>query len=132
MKITLCGSTKFREEYEEWNARLSKQGHVVYSVSCFGHSGDVLTQEEKLTLDLVHKQKIDNSDAIAVLNKNGYIGESTSSEIKHAENNNKKIFYLHPHNIDVRIFNRQEAQQLCPHSGCMDSLCYGPCPLCYE
>jgi len=132
MRITLCGSTKFKEEFEEWNKRLSTQGHIVYSVSCFGHSGDVLTSQEKETLDHVHKQKIDNSDAIVVLNRNGYIGDSTKSEIKYAEKNAKKIFYLYPHNVDLRILNRQKAQQLCPHNGCRDSLVYGPCALCYE
>ena len=32
MRITLCGSTRFRKQYEEVNRLLSKQGHVVLSL----------------------------------------------------------------------------------------------------
>ena len=46
MKITLCGSTKFRDQFEDWNRRLSKMGHIVYSVSSYGHSGDTLSPDE--------------------------------------------------------------------------------------
>ena len=132
MKVTLCGSTRFKTEWEEWNKRLSKQGHVIYSVSCFAHSGDAITDKEKEILDRVHKEKIDNSDAIAVLNVNGYIGSSTQSEIEHAEKYSKQIFYLSIHSIELEVLNRQKAKQLCPHDGCLDSLVYGPCALCYE
>ena len=93
MKITLCGSTKFRTEYEEMNKVLSKRGHVVYSVSCFMHSGDTLTDEEKITLDLVHLKKILYSDFIFVIDKDEYVGESTRKEIQWAELNEKGILY---------------------------------------
>lgn len=36
--ITLCGSTKFREEFEAEQARLSLEGHIVVSVGLFGHA----------------------------------------------------------------------------------------------
>ena len=42
----------------------------------------------------MHKQKIDTSDAILVINKNGYIGDSTKSEIEYAKAQNKEIIYL--------------------------------------
>lgn len=94
MKITLCGSTKFKEEFVQLNRDLSKKGHVVYSVSCFGHSGDTLTEEEKITLDLVHLRKILESDAIYVINKDGYIGFSTKREIEWATMLGKSIYYM--------------------------------------
>jgi hypothetical protein len=93
-KITLCGSTRFKAEYELWNRRLSMAGFPVYSVSCFGHSGDPLTDEEKARLDRVHLAKIDASHAIVVINPGGYIGESTRREIAHAEATGKDIYYL--------------------------------------
>ena len=37
--------------------------------------------------------KIDNSDCIFVINKNGYIGESTRSEIEYAEKIGKPVYY---------------------------------------
>lgn len=94
-KITLCGSTKFRAEYELWNKRLTLAGLLVYSVSGFGHSGDSFTAEEKAQLDRVHLAKIDASHAIVVINPGGYIGESTRNEINHAQRAGKTVFYTH-------------------------------------
>ncbi len=92
-RITLCGSTKFRDEYELWNKRLTLAGFLVYSVAGFGHSGDVFTTEEKRRLDQMHLAKIDASHMIVVISPGGYIGESTRNEIKHAEISGKPVFY---------------------------------------
>lgn len=107
MKITLCGSTKFRDQFEDWNHRLSKMGHIVYSVSSYGHSGDTLTPAEKETLDLVHLKKIVESDAIFLvgLTDDGedgrlYIGESTRREIAWARLLDKRVFRLNDNHVD--------------------------------
>ena len=92
--ITLCGSTRFKEDFEAVNRYLTLQGWVVFSVGCYGHSGDVFNDQQKLVLDAIHKQKIDMSDAIFVINRNGYIGSSTKSEIEYAQKHNKQIFYM--------------------------------------
>lgn len=42
----------------------------------------------------MHKQKIDMSDEIYVINVGRYIGESTKSEIEYAKGKGKKISYL--------------------------------------
>lgn len=102
-RITLCGSTKFRAEYELWNKRLTLAGFIVYSVSGFGHSGDAFTDEEKARLDQVHLAKIDASHAIVVLNVGGYIGDSTAREIAHAKATGKQVYYLEGDNIVYRL-----------------------------
>ena len=38
--ITLCGSTKFKEEYLNAQKLLTLEGNIVISVGLFGHSGD--------------------------------------------------------------------------------------------
>ncbi len=38
--ITLCGSTKFKEQYLEAQKRLTLEGNIVISVGLFCHSGD--------------------------------------------------------------------------------------------
>ena len=38
--ITLCGSTKFKEQYLKAQKRLTLEGNIVISVGLFGHSGD--------------------------------------------------------------------------------------------
>jgi hypothetical protein len=94
--ITLCGSTKFRDEFIAEQKRLTLQGYIVISVGLFGHSGDdeVWSEDTKIMLDDMHKRKIDMADEIFVINVGGYIGESTKSEIEYALKTNKKVKYL--------------------------------------
>lgn len=94
--ITLCGSTRFKDEFIEAQKHLTLQGNVVISVGLFGHSGDTEAYDEevKQMLDEIYKQKIDMADEIFVINKDGYIGESTKAEINYAKQHNKKINYL--------------------------------------
>lgn len=98
--ITLCGSTKFKDEFLQVQKDLTLKGNIVISVGLFGHSGDneVWTEGTKEMLDDMHKRKIDMSDEIFVINVNGYIGKSTKSEIEYALKTNKKVNYLEPIN----------------------------------
>lgn len=75
---------------------MTLQGNIVISVGLFGHSGDneVWTDDTKEMLDDMHKRKIDMADEIFVINVNGYIGESTKSEIEYAKRNGKIVRYL--------------------------------------
>lgn len=94
--ITLCGSTRFKEQFLEQQKRLTLEGNVVISVGLFGHSGDeeVWKPGMKEMLDKMHLQKIDMADEIFVINVGGYIGESTKREIAHAEQTGKPVRYL--------------------------------------
>lgn len=38
--VTLCGSTRFKEQFIEVQKRLTLEGYIVISVGLFGHSGD--------------------------------------------------------------------------------------------
>ena len=92
--ITLCGSTKFKDDFERINRELTLAGNIVISVGAFGHSGDTFTEEQKIMLDDIHKRKIDMADAIYVINKDGYVGSSTRSEIQYALRTGKQIIYM--------------------------------------
>ena len=94
--ITLCGSSRFKDQFIEAQKRLTLEGNIVISVGLFGHSGDdeVWTEGTKEMLDNMHKRKIDMADAIYVINVDGYIGESTRSEIEYAIRNGKEVRYL--------------------------------------
>lgn len=96
--ITLCGSTKFKNEFLEMNEKLTLEGNVVISVSMFGHAdnkfGNIITPDVKKLLDEVHLRKIDLSNEIFVINVGGYIGESTKKEIQYAKKTGKNIRYL--------------------------------------
>ena len=101
--VTLCGSTKFKEQFMQTQKELTLKGNIVISVGLFGHSGDnevwenmddgTLTKTKEM-LDDMHKRKIDMADEIFVINVDGYIGESTKSEIEYAKANGKAISYL--------------------------------------
>lgn len=94
--ITLCGSTRFKEQFIEAQKRLTLMGFIVISVGLFGHSGDdeAWIDGTKEMLDDMHKHKIDMSDSIYVINVDGYIGQSTRSEIEYAKMKGKKVIYL--------------------------------------
>ena len=94
--ITLCGSTRFKEEFLEAQKRLTLEGNIVISVGLFGHSGDdvVWTEGVKDMLDRQHLAKIDLADEIFVINIGGYIGDSTRREIAYANYRGKSITYL--------------------------------------
>ena len=101
--VTLCGSTKFKDEFMNMQRELTLKGYIVISVGFFGHSkdADVWNQMDeetqvktKIMLDDIHKRKIDMADEIFVINVGGYIGESTRSEIEYANRTGKKVNYL--------------------------------------
>ena len=54
---------------------------------------EAYTEEQAILLDKMHKEKIKLADAILVVNVNGYIGNSTKSEIEFAKLLNKEILY---------------------------------------
>lgn len=101
--VTLCGSTRFKEEFMKAQKDLTLQGYIVISVGLFGHLGDsevwenmdegTLTRTKEM-LDDMHKRKIDMADEIFVINVGGYIGDSTKSEIRYAQETGKLVNYL--------------------------------------
>lgn len=93
--ICLCGSTTFKKEYEQMEKELALQGFVVITVSCYpGVDDDQRIIEKKEMLDEIHFQKIEMSDEVFIINKGGYIGNSTINEIKYAKKLGKKVRYL--------------------------------------
>lgn len=97
--ITLCGSARFEAAFKRWNETLTLEGHAVFSLSVYPSDKagkDWYTAEEKVMLDRAHKMKIDASDEVFVVDVDyaiahakvqhpPYIGDSTRSEIAHAE-----------------------------------------------
>lgn len=118
MRITLCGSTRFEPLFHEWNLKLALAGHTVYSLSAFGRQASdidkdnelILSDAEKITFDLVHLDKILNSDAIVVLNVSNYVGESTSREIQWARMRGKLVYWL-----EVYSVAQLSIEQLCAY-----------------
>lgn len=93
--VILCGSSKYKDEFEKVQLDLTLQGNIVLSLPIFSQNdGLVLSDEQLNMLSEMHKQKIDMADEIFVVNPNGYIGNSTKQEIKYAIFINKPVNYL--------------------------------------
>lgn len=56
--ITLCGSTKFKKEFQEVQKKLTLEGNIVISVGLFGHSGDSEVWENKNENTLTETKKM--------------------------------------------------------------------------
>ena len=92
--ITICGSLKFKNEMMKVAEKLALEGNCVITPVYPTEDNYIITDEQIEFLKNAHFKKIDLSDAIYVVNVNGYIGESTKLEIEYAESNNKEVIYL--------------------------------------
>ena len=92
--ITLCGSIRFKNEFMKVQEELTLDGNIVFTPNFLNNLKDEINIETKKMLDEMHRQKIDMSNEIYVINFGGYIGESTKSEIEYAKAKCKKISYL--------------------------------------
>lgn len=118
--VTLCGSTRFKDQFMEMQKKLTLEGYIVISVGLFGHAGDQevwdgmdegTLSKTKEMLDDMHKRKIDMADEIYVINVGGYIGDSTRSEIQYAEEHGKPIRYYQDDRKDDVLRQLAEARQ---------------------
>lgn len=92
--VTLCGSVRFWDKIQEMSEKLELENeYVVIGITPHIMDRD-FTEHEKKLLDELHRVKIDLSDAIFVVNVDGYIGESTKGEIEYAKQRGKEIMYL--------------------------------------
>lgn len=115
-RLTLCGSTRFREQYVDFNRALSKIGCTIYTVAFFSHDEE-LDPLVKETLDLVHLDKISNSQGVVIIEGNRnqseeeiYIGDSTRREKAWASMTGKLIFSSHKYgHKSERLVARLEA-----------------------
>lgn len=95
--VTLCGSTRFKDDFISAQEKLTLAGKVVLTLGFFEHAeGRTLTPEEETLLSAIHRQRIDMSDSIFVVNRDGYIGKSTASEIAYARAAGKRVDYMFP------------------------------------
>ena len=97
--ITLCGSIRFRAEFERLDAELTLAGHVVLSPTAVELSRE-LDADERARLGRVHLQKVAMADEVLVVNVGDYVGESTRREIRHARAHGVAVSYLEPHAPD--------------------------------
>lgn len=91
--ITICGSMRYQKEMMKIAEDLElKKGYAV--IQCvYNVNGEKYEGIDASILDKIHRKKIDISDAIYVVNIDGYIGSSTKKEIEYATNSGKEVIY---------------------------------------
>lgn len=96
--ICLCGSLRFKQEFGKKELELVVSGNIVLTPCCMYVDAQRTDSfmEHKSQFDKMHFAKIDICDEVFVINKDGYIGDSTRNEIEHAFKKGKVINYLEP------------------------------------
>jgi hypothetical protein len=98
--VCLCGSTRFYDAFQAANYERTMAGEIVLSVGFYPHAkaehghGEGVGHDsaEKVSLDELHKRKIDLADRVLVVSdETGYFGESTSGEIAYAVAQGKPV-----------------------------------------
>jgi len=98
--VCLCGSTRFYDAFQAANYERTMAGEIVLSVGFYPHAkaehghGEGVGHDstEKVSLDELHKRKVDLADYVFVVSdETGYFGESTRSEIEYAIKNGKPV-----------------------------------------
>lgn len=95
--VTICGSTKFKEEILKIQEMLTLEGRgkIVFTSPIFSHHDNVQLDDEQIKmLSDMHLRKIDISDEVVVVTVDNYIGESVRTEITYAEQHRKLIRYF--------------------------------------
>lgn len=96
--ITLCGSSRFKDVFHKVAAEYTLMGYIVLMPHCY-YENNARPDLKDVLVD-VHRDMIEMSDEILVVNPDGYIGESTKEEIKWAQTLDKVIkYYQEPNEV---------------------------------
>lgn len=77
--MTICGSTRFRDEIKEFSWNQTKEGWLVLFPPFAKEEIDELEKYRK-ELEIQHFQKITMAKKVVIYNKDQYIGDSTTKE----------------------------------------------------
>ena len=89
--ITLCGSSRFKDVFHTVASEYTLMGWIVLMPHCYFENN--ARPDLKGILVDIHRDMMQMSDAILVVNPSGYIGESTAEEIEYAKSLGKEIKY---------------------------------------
>lgn len=111
--ITLCGSTRFKDEFIGVQKELTLKGYIVISVGLFGHHGDDEVWEDgvKEMLDDMHLSKIDMAIEVIPMCISftfhfDVLHDFFAKSYKHAsEKNDNQKLSLHTIGCHLRILN---------------------------
>ena len=91
--VTICGSMRFEKEMQSIAFCLETK-HDMSVLQCSYNVDNLdISETELASLEKAHFKKIERSDAIYVVDIQGYIGKQVSKEIEYAKNKGKEIIF---------------------------------------
>ena len=90
---TICGSMRFAEAMMETALELELYHHMNVLQCVYNVRAVPVTETELSALGAAHRKKIDLSDAIYVMDVDGYIGEAVRAEIAYAKEKGIEVLY---------------------------------------
>lgn len=97
--VTICGSMKFEKEMQKIAFELETK-HNMNVLQCVYNIGKKeISENERDMLAKAHYRKIEMSDAIYVVDINGYIGHAASQEIQFAGTKGKEVILHSEYNL---------------------------------
>ena len=98
--VTICGSMKFEKEMQRI-AFLLETKHDLNVLQCVYNTDNLeISEKERSFLENAHFRKIELSDAIYVVDIEGYIGNQVSKEIEFAKSKGKEIILHSEYGIE--------------------------------
>ena len=97
--VTICGSMKIENEMRKIAFILETEKNMNVLQCVYNTENKELSEDDICALEAAHYRKIELSDAIYVVDINGYIGSSVSKEISFAEAHKKDIIFHSQHDL---------------------------------
>ena len=91
--VTICGSMKFEEQMKSLAFELETKADMCVLQCVYGLDKESLSTDDIDKLNNTHLKKIDISDAIYVVDIDGYIGNQVKKEIEYAKGKGKEVMY---------------------------------------
>lgn len=95
--VAFIGSMKYWEYFLSEAERLYKKGNIII-LPMKDSNPNELSEDQMKIYDMMIRAQINMADEVHVINKGGYIGESTRSELNYARSIGKIISYMEPCN----------------------------------
>ena len=91
--VTICGSMKFEKEMQKIAFLLEARHNMNILQYVYNVDNLEITPTEQSTLEQAHYRKIELSDAIYVVDIQGYMGNQVSKEIAFAKSKGKEVIF---------------------------------------
>lgn len=97
--VTICGSMRFEKEMQRIAFELETRHNMNVLQCVYNICHKSVSEAERDALSRAHYRKIEISDAIFVVDIQGYIGAAASEEIRFAREKGKEIILYSEYNL---------------------------------